>query len=233
MKTYLKVIIAIFNKFILLFNSPICNVRGNHFYRFRLLNNGNNKFSFHSSSFEKSIFNVSGKGNKIISNCANWSNSEICIKGDNNIIVLSEDVELRSAHIIIRGTDCSILIGKNTTTGGVRIVNVGADCSITIGENCLFADNIELWASDTHSIYDAKGDMINSERSITIGNNVWLGSHVIVLKGISVGDGSVIGMGSVVTKNVPAHVVSVGNPNRTVRSGVSWSLNYMENGNKT
>lgn len=52
---------------------------------------------------------------------------------------------------------------------------------------------------------------------IHIGNNVWLGAGVIVLPGVTIGDNSVVGAGSVVTKDIPANVVAVGNPCRILR----------------
>ncbi len=61
-------------------------------------------------------------------------------------------------------------------------------------------------------------DKLEAARPITIGNNVWLGGGVIVLPGVSIGDDSVIGAGSVVTKDVPAGVVTVGSPARVVRT---------------
>jgi galactoside O-acetyltransferase len=52
---------------------------------------------------------------------------------------------------------------------------------------------------------------------IRIGNNVWLGAHTVVLPGVTIGENSVIGAGSVVTKDIPANVVAVGNPCRVLR----------------
>jgi maltose O-acetyltransferase len=53
---------------------------------------------------------------------------------------------------------------------------------------------------------------------VAIGNNVWLGGNVIVCPGVAIGDNTTIGAGSVVTKNIPANVVAVGNPCRVIRS---------------
>ena len=52
---------------------------------------------------------------------------------------------------------------------------------------------------------------------ITIGNNVWIGAQVCVLPGVTIGDNTIIGAGSVVTKSIPANVLAVGNPCRVVR----------------
>ncbi|XXU96091.1 DapH/DapD/GlmU-related protein [Sorangium sp. So ce1153] len=55
-------------------------------------------------------------------------------------------------------------------------------------------------------------------KPITIGNNVWLGPMVIVLPGVTIGDNTVVGAGDVVTRDLPADVLAVGNPARVIRS---------------
>ncbi|TEZ49613.1 maltose O-acetyltransferase [Escherichia coli] len=52
---------------------------------------------------------------------------------------------------------------------------------------------------------------------ITIGNNVWIGSHVVINPGVTIGDNSVIGAGSIVTKDIPPNVVAAGVPCRVIR----------------
>lgn len=169
---------------------------------------------------------VKGSQNEIKCNNSFISNSSIQIKGTNNRLCLEPGVKLRNAKIEIRGNNLTILIGEYTSFGGVRIVNVGRDNDIKIGKNCLFADHIEIWASDTHSIYDKDGKMINLEKPIDIGDHVWVGSHVIILKGVHINEGSVIGMGSLVTKDVPSYVISTGRPNVVIRENIHWKLDY-------
>ncbi len=53
---------------------------------------------------------------------------------------------------------------------------------------------------------------------ITVGDNVWLGGNVVILPGVTIGNNSVIGAGSVVTKNIPENVVAVGNPCKVVKN---------------
>ena len=60
-------------------------------------------------------------------------------------------------------------------------------------------------------------NFVQKERRITIGNDVWLGAGVIVLPEIAIGEGSIIGAGSIVTKNVPPYSVAVGNPARVIK----------------
>ncbi len=55
-------------------------------------------------------------------------------------------------------------------------------------------------------------------KSVLIGNDVWVGTHVVILPGVTIGDGSIIGAGSVVTKSIPPYSIAVGNPTRIIAS---------------
>ena len=91
------------------------------------------------------------------------------------------------------------------------------DTHIFVGDNTMIAPNVVL-ASAGHPILPElreKGYQYNFP--VKIGKNCWLGAGVIVLPGVTVGDNTVIGAGSVVTKDIPANVVAVGNPCRVVR----------------
>ena len=111
--------------------------------------------------------------------------------------------------------------GKNITIGDNVYINFGCiilDCSeVTIGSNTLLGPNIGLYAAN-HST-DAT-ERINGGcygKPIHIGNNVWLGGDVKVLQGVTVGDNTIIGAGSIVTKDIPDNVIAVGNPCKVIR----------------
>lgn len=90
--------------------------------------------------------------------------------------------------------------------------------AITIGEDCQIGPNVQL-LTPTHPIDPGpRRDKLEAAEPITIGDNVWLGGGVIVLPGVSIGDNTVVGAGSVVTKDLPANVVAVGNPARVIRT---------------
>lgn len=212
------------NKILLLINYRFFSTKGNFFYLFYFKSDSRNRFKFQGSKFIKSKVSVTGKLNQISIQNSTLSDSTITITGENNSIVIEDEVLLLSANIIIRGRNCSVFIGKNTSFGGVRMVHVGNDCNISIGANCLFSDNVEIWASDTHPIYNNAKGIINKESSVTIGEKVWVGSHVSILKGVEIGHGSVIGMGSVVTKSVKSKCIYAGNPAKLIKHDVSWDL---------
>ena len=89
---------------------------------------------------------------------------------------------------------------------------------ITIGDDVQIGPNVQL-LTPTHPLEPGpRRDKLEAARPIVIGNNVWIGGGAIVLPGVSVGENSVIGAGAVVTRDVPANVVVVGNPARVVKN---------------
>ena len=91
------------------------------------------------------------------------------------------------------------------------------DTHIYVGDNTMIAPNVIL-ASAAHPLDPEerrKGYQYN--QPVHIGKNCWLGAGVIVVPGVSIGDDTVIGAGSVVTKDIPSGVVAVGNPCRVIK----------------
>lgn len=226
MKTFFKNLIILVNTtFYLVFERRILSKKS-QFYLVLFRSDRNNTTNLIHSKINRTKIHLTGENNRIEAEKALISDTTITIKGTNNKLILGSGVKLRGATINIRGNNCNIKIGQGTTFGGIRMVNVGENNSIMIGQDCLFADFIELWASDTHSIFNTDNEKINPEMSVTIGDRVWVGSHVIILKGVSIYNDSVIGMGTLVTKNVPSNTINVGSPNRTIKEGISWKLDY-------
>lgn len=88
---------------------------------------------------------------------------------------------------------------------------------ITIGDDVQIGPNVQLLTA-THPLEAGpRRDKWEASKPIRIGNNVWLGGGVIVCPGVSVGDDTVVGAGSVVVRDLPASVLAVGNPARVVR----------------
>ena len=91
------------------------------------------------------------------------------------------------------------------------------DGCIFIGDNVMIGPNVTV-ATANHPISPAlRARALQYNKEVHIGNNVWIGAGVIIVPGVTVGDNSVIGAGSVVTKDIPANVVAVGNPCRVMR----------------
>ncbi len=91
------------------------------------------------------------------------------------------------------------------------------ECRITIGDNVMFATNVTL-VTGTHPISPRLRKLQTQyNKPITIGDNVWLGANVVVMPGVSIGNNSVIGTSSIVTKDIPANVVAYGSPCKVAR----------------
>lgn len=111
--------------------------------------------------------------------------------------------------------------GVHIHVGARTFVNFGLVAldvaPIHIGDDVLLGPNVQL-LTPVHPVEPAaRSAKLESAKPITIGNNVWLGGGVIVCPGVTIGDNTVVGAGSVVTKDLPANVVAVGNPARVVK----------------
>lgn len=91
------------------------------------------------------------------------------------------------------------------------------DTDIYVGDSVLFGPNVVVAVAGHPVDPDLRRKVAQFNLPVHIGNNVWIGAGAIILPGITIGDNSVIGAGSVVTKDVPANVVAVGNPCRVLR----------------
>jgi acetyltransferase-like isoleucine patch superfamily enzyme len=91
--------------------------------------------------------------------------------------------------------------------------------NINIGNDCLIAMGCKILASN-HKV-SAPGELIRLQpdlpKPINIGNDVWLGADVKVLAGVTIGDGCIVGAGSLVTNDLPPFSVAVGNPAKVIK----------------
>ena len=94
--------------------------------------------------------------------------------------------------------------------------------NISIGNHCSIAYGVLIQDSDYHSILTDDGNTKPQTKPVEIGNHVWIGARAIILKGVVIGDGAIIGAGSVVTKEVPANTLVVGNPAKIIRTNVRY-----------
>lgn len=91
------------------------------------------------------------------------------------------------------------------------------DTYITIGNNVMVGPNVTI-ATACHPVNPAlRRYGLQYNLPVTIGNDVWIGSGAMIMPGVTIGDGCIIGAGSVVTRDIPANTIAVGNPCRVLR----------------
>ena len=100
------------------------------------------------------------------------------------------------------------------------------DAEVTIGNNCDFGPNVTIVTPVHPMLAEERRTMIAADgeerhlcyaKPVTIGNDVWMGANVVVCPGVTIGDGCVIGAGSVVTRSIPPRTFAAGNPCRVIR----------------
>jgi acetyltransferase-like isoleucine patch superfamily enzyme len=141
-----------------------------------------------------------------------------------NKVVLNSDFYATNTALPFRcklvcGIEGLIEIGDNTMLNGVSIT---AYKRVFIGQNCQIASNTFVSDTDFHpvnfemrekEVLGYKIDHSNVNKAeIVIGNNVWIGWGCIILKGVTIGDNSIVAAGSVVVKDVPPNSLVAGNP---------------------
>ena len=124
-----------------------------------------------------------------------------------------------------------IIIGNNTWIGHNSLIK--SALNVTIGNYCMISDNVIIQDTDCHSLNKNQRRIFleipweskdidswyesDAIRSVVIGDDVWIGVNSIILKGVKIGEGSVIGAGSVVTSSIPNNCVAFGNPAKVIK----------------
>ena len=112
--------------------------------------------------------------------------------------------------------------GHNITIGDGSWVNFGLTAldvaPIVIGQDVLIGPNCSLYTAIHPTEPGPRRAKWESAAPITLGDNVWLGGSVVVCPGVTIGENSIIGAGAVVTRDIPANSIAVGNPARVIRA---------------
>ena len=111
--------------------------------------------------------------------------------------------------------------GKHIHFGDGVYCNFGCtfvdDTHIYVGDKVMFGPNVVV-ATAAHPLAPQLREMaLQYNKPVHIGNNCWIGAAALIMPGVTIGDNTVIGAGSVVTKDIPANVVAVGNPCKVLR----------------
>jgi acetyltransferase-like isoleucine patch superfamily enzyme len=132
-------------------------------------------------------------------------NLHVITAPDRHVSLSTWQFEDYQGHISI-GDHCLICPG----------VRIDSGSEVVIGDNCMFAAGSYVTDADWHDIYD-RTKTVGKTAKVTLGNNVWIGDGAKVCKGVTIGDNSVIGAGSIVTSDIPANSIAAGNPARVIK----------------
>lgn len=124
-----------------------------------------------------------------------------------------DNLELLSPFTCDYGNN--IVLGKNVFINSNCYFMDGA--KITVGDNVFIGPSCGFYTANHPLDYQTRNQGVEQALPILIGNNVWLGGNVIVLPGVKIGDGCIIGAGSVVTKDIEANSVATGVPCKVIK----------------
>ena len=178
-----------------------------------------------------------GTNNRIYVGDNSKGSAKISFSGNNSIIRIGSNVVLKDVDIRIKFKNGLVQIGDNTRIyDNTKIISgtglggcMASDDvnSIIIGQNCLISEDVVFRNTDSHPIFSIDGDVLNTPiKGITVENNVWIGHRASILKNVTIGSGSIIALGAVISKNVPKNNVARGNPMiLTSMAGKYWKIN--------
>ncbi|MDE6483965.1 MAG: acyltransferase [Duncaniella sp.] len=171
--------------------------------------------------------NIEGEDNRIIiEKGVVLRNVIISIKGRNNLLKIKSGSEIsESGRIRMEDRGGMISIGKNLRASDLFLTTADDNTTIEMGDDCLVSAKVIIRTSDSHSIIDDNTGMrINQAKDVRIGNRVWIGYGVTILKGSVIGDDSIVGTNAVVTGiSVPPHSLVAGMPAKVIKENVSWN----------
>ena len=134
-------------------------------------------------------------------------------------IVVEDRVQLMST---VARLELVAYPGATLRIGAGSLVNFGTSIvaleSVSIGERCLIGTHCMITDTAFHDVDPERRLAPPSAKPVTIGSNVWLGARVVVLPGVTIGADAVVGVGSIVTSDIPPRALAVGVPARVVRT---------------
>ena len=151
---------------------------------------------------------------------AKWSIKDpypsLLVMNENSQLICENSFDIYSGAKIYVNQGATLRLGR-----GYVNHNFNLSCfeSISIGMGVVISENVTVRDSDDHTIVGSNKPMT---QPIVIGDHVWIGMNVTILKGVKIGNGAIIAAGAVVTHDVPENALAGGVPAKVIKTGVSW-----------
>jgi acetyltransferase-like isoleucine patch superfamily enzyme len=130
---------------------------------------------------------------------------------DDGCILVGDNVTIDAGARLQVANKATMTVGDQVGIGPYNIFNAFAD--LAIGDDTMFAPFVNINCADHGMDRDAPmREQYGSYGPVSIGKDCWLGSMVVVTRGVTIGDGAVIGAGSVVTQDIPEYTIAAGAP---------------------
>lgn len=186
----------------------------------------NNRLFVHDADCERVTIDIVGDNNTVsFARGCFLRCLAIQIRGNCHSVSIGKSVRVNGTSVIwLEDDSCRVTVGGGTTFESVHLAAVESGSEIEIGKDCMFANGIDVRTSDSHSILDPRtGKRLNPAASVKIGDHVWVGAHSSILKGVTIGNGSVVGSRAVVTKSFhEEHCLILGSPAQQNNRRVAW-----------
>ncbi|PAF51071.1 hypothetical protein BKH43_02350 [Helicobacter sp. 13S00401-1] len=181
----------------------------------------------------KSNVKIYGLGNEVIA--PKDSKLYIEVYGDNNQVFIPNPsteeggrsftgrVQVGTPDCLVK--NCIVRVGKKTGAFRVEVLLLEDESEVIIGSDCMLSSGVSLTCTDTHSILDKEGNLLNKGKFIRLGDHVWVGADVKILKNVTIASGCVVGTRSLVSKEfkIPNCVIA-GVPAKVVKTDIRWDV---------
>lgn len=166
-----------------------------------------------------------GRDNQIIiGKNSSLMNCSIQFYGKNCVLEIKDNVRISNAVFWFEDEGGRISIGSKTSMeNGCQFASVEGK-KIIIGDDCMFSHDVDVRTTDSHSILDLQGNRINPSEDVIIGNHVWIGIRVTILKGVTIADNCIVAACSLVSskKELKNNSILAGVPAVIVKNDINW-----------
>ena len=216
----------------------------------------NNKVILKNKNLKKSLdkFEISGSDNEVFfDDNLSVNNCDIRLRGNNIKLKIKSNTKINNCRLYIDASNLNLTIGANSkfdsmflhcnkcngseirlghnmTFEGGNIYVVCPNAKLNIEDDCMFSFGINIWCGDAHCIISKDtNELLNGNANVQIGNRVWVGHNVSLLKNAQVPNNSIIAASSIVSKRFEEdNVIIAGNPAKIIKYNVDCKRDFIE-----